>query len=138
MVNNIYDFARYQLMTAALNWPTASLQLVAWAGTPNFIAVDKTISDIKGRGNTELGYSMVIAAGTVAADGSGQTNNVVIPSVPIGPSVTWFTMGRTGSPHDTGQLILYIDDAVNLPFVPNGLDLVVTPDWLQGRGWFKP
>lgn len=138
MANNIYDIARYQLMTAALNWPTINLQLVAWSGTPTFIAGDKLLSDIKARGNIELGYSMVIAAGTVATDGTGQTDDILIPSVPIGPTVTWFTMGRVGAPHDAGQLILYIDDAVNLPFVPNGLDLLVTPDWLQNRGWFKP
>ena len=26
----------------------------------------------------------------------------------------------------------------NLPFTPDGLDLVVQPDWLEGRGWYRP
>ena len=31
-----------------------------------------------------------------------------------------------------------IDEAFELPFVPNGLDLVIQPDWLSARGWFRP
>jgi hypothetical protein len=58
---------------------------------------------------------------------------VLLPAVPVGPLVTWFTMTKAGT-----DLILYIDDAEGLPFTPNGLDVPVTPDWLSNRGWFRP
>lgn len=138
MANEIYDLARVQLLTAALDWTAIDLQLIAWSGTPDFKPTDTKLADIKARGGVELGTSMAIVWKGVSADGSAQTDDVVIPSVPIGPAVTWFTLGRSGSPHDNGQPILFIDDAVNLPFTPNGLDMVVTPDWLLSRGWFKP
>jgi hypothetical protein len=32
---------------------------------------------------------------------------------------------------------LFIDDAEGLPFTPNGLDVLIEPDWLLERGWAK-
>ena len=77
------------------------------------------------------GSSLPITSQTVAPDGTAQTNQVIIPGVPIGAPITFFTMS------DADQLILFIDEAVELPFVPNGLDMVVQPDWLEQRGWWK-
>ena len=49
----------------------------------------------------------------------------------IGDPITFFTMS------DGLDLVLYIDEALDLPFIPNGLDMVVQPDWLDQRGWWK-
>jgi hypothetical protein len=43
-------------------------------------------------------------------------------------------MGTTAS----SQLLLYIDEAWDLPWTANGLDLPVQPDWLAMEGWFRP
>ena len=40
--------------------------------------------------------------------------------------------------HNQSELVLFIDEAVELPFAPNGLDMVVTPDWSKNRGWWRP
>jgi hypothetical protein len=64
-----------------------------------------------------------------------QTNHVVIPGVPVGPMVSHFTMCRRNATPNLSELLLYVDDAEGLPIAPNGLDLVVTPDWLLNRGW---
>ena len=137
-MNGIYDDARYKLLTANLNWLVADLLLVAWGGTPNFVKTDSTIASIKARGGTALGYSMEITEQAVSLNGTAQTNDVVIPEVPIGPAVTWFTMCVKQTPQDNSPLILFIDEATELPFEPNGLDMVVSPDWLQNRGWWLP
>jgi hypothetical protein len=138
MANAPYDKARVQLLTAGLDWRTITLTLSAWGGIPSFDPTDDMISDITARGFTELGISQPITAQAVTANGTAQTNTVVIPAVPIGPSVTWFTMSWSQTIHAQSQPILFIDTADDLPFVPNGLDLVIQPDWLQNRGWWRP
>ena len=87
---------------------------------------------------TKLGYSQPIVGMNVLPDGLGQTGPVVIPAVPIGMPVTHFTLVFHNAVENNSQLILYIDDAEGLPFTPNGLDMVIQPDWLQGRGWWRP
>jgi len=136
-MNNIYDDARYKLLTAGLDWTAIPLRLAAWGGTPTFVPTDKILDHITFR-NTLLGYSQPITYQTVTPDGTAQTNPVLIPDVPIGPDVTWFTMVKHVGAQSSAELLLYIDNAEELPFVPNGLDLVVQPDWLQSRGWFRP
>jgi hypothetical protein len=138
-MNSIYDLARVQLLTKQFDWPTMPLVLSVWTGTPTFVATDEHISDIMAHGATELGYSMPITQQTVFHNGTAQTNRVIVPAVPIGPMVTWFTMSKKhATVHTESQPILFIDDAEGLPFDPNGLDMAIEPDWLQSRGWFRP
>ena len=137
-MNGIYDEARVKSLTANLNWLTTDLMLVAWAGSPSFVPTDKFVADIKARGAVVLGYSLAITEQMVSTDGTAQTNAVVIPTVPVGSPVTWFTMCTKNTPVDNSELILFVDQADGLPFEPNGLDMVVTPDWLQNRGWWRP
>lgn len=137
-MNNIYDLARYQLLTADFDWDAIPLVLSAWTGTPTFVPTDETIADILGHGASEVGHSMEITEQSVIPNGTAQTNRVLIPAVPVGPMVTWFTMSWKKSTHNQSQPILFIDTAEGLPFDPNGLDIAVEPDWLQSRGWFRP
>lgn len=135
-MNKIYDQGRYLLATAGLDWRATDLVLVAWSGTPVFTKTDRTVADIVTRGVTALlGYSQTITAKTVAGDGALQTNHVVIPGVSVGPMVSHLTMCRRNATPNLSELLLYVDDAEGLPFTPNGLDMVLTPDWLQNRGW---
>lgn len=132
-MNNVYDDARVKLLTALFDWTAYDLRLVAWSGTPSFLPTEKTVSQITGRGYAISGTSQVITSKTVSVNGTAQTNQLLLPAVPVGPPVTWFTMTKAGT-----DLILYIDDAEGLPFTPNGLDVPVTPDWLSNRGWWRP
>ena len=81
---------------------------------------------------------MPVTGQAVAPDGTAQTNPVVIPDVGVGPTVTWFTFSRQERHARAVQLILYIDEAEGLPFEANALDIVVQPDWLLARGWWRP
>jgi hypothetical protein len=130
-MNTIYDAARYRLMTAGFNWTTADLLLTAWSGALVFDPGDEMLSDVVARGAVPRGVSDPITSQTVAPDGTAQTNQVVIPNVTIGAPISFFTMS------DGDELVLFIDEAIELPFIPNGLDMVVQPDWLSQRGWWK-
>jgi hypothetical protein len=136
-VNSVYDSSRHRLMRGLQNWEALDLMLTVWSGTPTFVPTDMYVSDITARGLVERGSSQPITSKTVAPDGTAQTNQVVIPGVPIGAPLTFFTMSIRKPTRSLSELILFIDDAKELPFDPNGLDLVVQPDWMQGRGWWK-
>jgi len=138
-MNNIYDLARRELLNAQMNWPTIELLLVAFGGTPDFDPLDISLGNIKARSHPEMGSSLPINGTTVAINGTAQTDQVLIPGIPVGPPVTWFVMCRKhATVHDSSKPILFLDDVYQLPFVPNGLDLVIQPDWLQWRGWWRP
>lgn len=138
-MNQIYDQAARALMLAQLNWPNTEMVLVAWGGTPLFDATHVSVAAVRAAaGATELGSSLPITSRTVAVDGTGQTNKVVIQNMPIGPPVTWFTLCKDVGDVTLAQPILFIDDAVELPFIPNGTDMVISPDWSANRGWFRP
>jgi hypothetical protein len=137
-VNQLYYDASYRLMTAQFNWTSLDLMLVAWGGEPLFAAADTTIAAIKARGFVELGFSLDILGPAVDPTGIGQTGQVLLPGIAVGETITWFTMCERQTTHDQSKLILYVDEALNLPFEGNGLDVVVQPDWLEQRGWFRP
>jgi hypothetical protein len=138
-VSGIYDWARAQLLTANLDWLGVELVVSAWAGTKTFVPTDTTIASVKARGAVERGYSLPIATTSVSPDGTAKSDPVVIPAIAPGAPILWFTMSELATPHDNCRLLLFIDD-VNpvLPFAPNGLDIVLTPDWSAGRGWWRP
>jgi hypothetical protein len=139
MANALYNTAANKLMTGVFDWRDVDLMLVAWGGVPDYLPSELTIGNLKARtGLVEIGVSMPVTEQSVAADGTGQTNTVVIPEVPVGPDVTWFTLCERKTPQDSSALILFVDTAEGLPYEPNGLDLVVHPDWMSQRGWFRP
>ena len=138
MANSLYDIAASAMMGGTFNWLTADLMVVAWASPADFNPADRMLNDIKARGGFELGSSLPIVNKTIGINGTGQTDAVLIPNIPIGQVVTWFTMCIREAVHDTSTLVLFLDEVDGLPFDPNGLDLTIQPDWLQNRGWFRP
>ena len=80
---------------------------------------------------------MPITAKSVSPDGTAQTNPVLIPACRSARRLSYFTMCEKHATIFNGKLILFIDEALELPFDPNGLDMVVQPDWLQKRGWWQ-
>lgn len=134
MVNSIYDNARYRLATAGLNWLAVELLLSAWKGAPDFIATDVSIAQIAARGNaTQIGTSLPITGQFVTLDGTAQTDPVVISGVPAGETVTFFVLSLVAGT----EPVLFIDEAGGLPFLSNGLDMLLQPDWALERGWFR-
>jgi hypothetical protein len=137
-MNQIYDVARRHLLNATLNWVTTNLVLIAWKGTPRFVATDATTAAVKSHGAIDVSWSLAVTGKAVSTNGTAQTDQVLLPKVPTGAPVTHFVLARKEAVLTNSVPILFIDDADGLPFIPNGLDVPVTPDWLQRRGWFRP
>lgn len=134
----IYDNARVRLLRAELDWESIELVLIAWGGEPDFVPTDDAVGDIDARANAvRLAESLAVIEASVSPDGSAQTGAAVVPGVPIGMPVTWLTLCEKNASPSLHRPILSIEDAIGLPMDPNGLDLVVQPDWLAMRGWFK-
>lgn len=134
-MNILYNVARNQFATGSIDWRVFNPVFIAWGGTPDFNPLDTIVSHIKARGNVELSRSLPITSKTVTPAGNLQTNNVVLPSVPAGSTVTWFTFCRAGVTADGATPLLFVDDAENLPYDTDGLDVIITPDWVEARGW---
>lgn len=135
MSNEIYDVARYRFGTAQLNWETANLVLFAFAGTPVFEPTDLHIDDLTGRGATVIGQSMSVSGRNVSQKGYLQTAPILIPAVPVGPQFTHMVMALDAATAGEEVPLIFVDEAVELPYLPNGLDILIQPDWLAQRGW---
>lgn len=136
MVNKIYNVARFQMVTAAFDWIGFDLALIALRGAPAFVATDTTLTLVLSHGATQAGVSLAIGGKVVLPDGTVQSNPVVIPGITAGADVTHFVMVKKTLVLGNSTPLEFIDDAEGLPFVPNGLDLTIQPDWLAQRGWF--
>lgn len=135
----IYDYLANRLLNGAFDWSTATLQLIAWAGTPTFVAADDTIATFKTHGATERGRSQPVLARSISVEGIAKSGPIVIPSVAVGSQVTHFTLTLQAPVlPDNGNMLTFIDDVLGLPYDADGTDLIVQPDWLQNRGWFRP
>lgn len=137
MANDLYNIARFMQVTAAFNWIAFDLSLVALRGAPAFVATDATLTQVLSHGATQAGASLAVVGKNVLSDGTCQTSPIVIPGITVGPDVTHFVMVKVAVIFGNSVPLEFIDDAAGLPFVPNGLDLTIQPDWLQQRGWFR-
>lgn len=139
MSSGLYNIAAYKLMTAASNWVTTDMVLVAWGGAPLFDPAHNNVGDVEAAvSSSPLGVSLDVLGKAVTADGTGKSDTVVVPGVGVGETVTWFTLCRKDAVLVNMEMILFIDDALGLPFIGNGNDLVVQPDWTLAQGWFRP
>jgi hypothetical protein len=136
--SEIYDIARFKMMTAAFGWTAFDLMLVAFSGVAVFDASDDTLTDVLTHGALDAGHSLTIVGKNVLTNGTGQTGPVVIPAVVAGPPITHFVMFDKQGVVANSVPLFFTSDAEQLPFTPNGLDIVVQPDWLLERGWLQP
>lgn len=138
MTNALYDNAAYKMMTGTFNWLTTELALVALTGVPEYDPAHLTVADLVAAGAVVVGVSLPILGRTVATDGTGQTDTVVIPGITAGTEVTWFVLCTNNADINLGNVVLFVDEAEVIPFQANGLDITVQPDWTGQRGWFRP
>jgi len=139
-MSDIYDRIRYSMLTGNFVWADVDMRLVAWSGDLDFDATDDKVSDIVARANAvPIGYSLPVTGLTVTVDGRAQTDPIVIPDVAFGQELTFFTfVDYDDGDEENSAMVLFIDDAFELPFATNGMDIVVQPDWIQERGWWRP
>jgi hypothetical protein len=137
-MNKLYDAARQRMLLGTLDWTALDLVLVALSGTPVFNATDSTVNAVSAHGAVIAGYSASLANKSVTSTGYAKSGPAVVTALAVGPNVTHFVIAERQSPSGNSKPLYYIDDAHSLPYVPNGLDLIVQPDWLSEQGWFRP
>ena len=140
-MNKPYDQLRYRMLTAGLDWPLINVTLSAWGGTPYYDPLQKTVNDIKlaPGDHFEIASSAPNLHSSVLLNGTAVTDHMLFTNVPIGSQITWFTLSEVfGATNDSAKLLCFIDEGEFLPFLTNSLDIVVSPDWFFGRGWFRP
>jgi len=137
-MNALYDSARQRMLLNDFNWPVLTLGVVAWRGPYTFLETDANVADISANGGQLVMVGLPLT-NQAAVDGYARSDTAILPNVPASPDpVTFLTLVETAGSVPDAKLIAFLDDAEGLPFVPNGQDQAVQPDWLQMRGWFRP
>jgi hypothetical protein len=138
MSNSVYNITRREFVTATFDWLGEDICLVALSGTPAFVAGHEQLGDIITAGAVKRGVSNNALNKSIATDGGCRSDPLVIPSLSIGADITHAVLvKRHPTVENDSQLIMFIDDAWELPYVPNGLDIPFQPDWAQDRSWFR-
>lgn len=139
MTNKLYGVSKSKMLSADFDWNATDWRLTAWSGTPDYSLADITIGNITARGLATLrGYGLSLTGKTFGSAGIARSNPAVIPGITAGFTITFFVLCKFNATQLLSEPLMYIDDAVNLPWVSNGLDLTVQPDLAQGGGWFTP
>jgi hypothetical protein len=135
-----YAGIRERLLYNTFSWLSADLELQAWSGG-HFNEQHVRVSDLIASGGVPQSKSQEAASPFIRPGGYASSNALILPGTgfSVGASITFLTMNdrASGSAADP-ILVLFIDDADGLPFVANGLDYVVEPDWLFKRAWWRP
>lgn len=136
-----YAAIRERLLYQSFNWQGAVLELQAWSAG-NFDETHIRTSDLTTAGGVLQSRSGVnFAPPWIVPGGYAASDRMILPGnlFQVGQQISFLTLSdRAGGNDADPLLVLFIDDAEGLPFIANGIDYVVTPDWLQFRGWWRP
>lgn len=134
-INALYDNARERLLSAQLDWANLDLRMTAWGGNPetSFNPSHLTQAAL----GTPISTSQPILTPSVRPGGYAQSSKVMFPAVPMGTSVQFMVLCEVTTLPADRRLIAYLADVAGLPFIPNGGDYLIKPDWLFAQGWFR-
>jgi hypothetical protein len=123
MANRRYDKAGTLAGGTGVNWTTADIKLAALKST---YAFDKTHEFV-----TALGANIVARSANL----TGKVNlagilkgDSALFALLTGATVQYCAVFIDTGVDATSSLLYYIDTAINLPTIPNGLDVTVQPD----------
>lgn len=137
-MNAQYNLQRVRRATGAFNWPTLTCYMQAWRGAYVFDAAHETVSDVTASGGTLVATSLALLDQQVTSGGYLRSGPVAIPAIAPSSPITFLLLVRdTGGGAAAYAPIAYYDDAIGLPFTPNGLEWLIQPDWLSERGWLR-
>jgi hypothetical protein len=137
-VSALFNRFRERLLAADVSWTGANIGCVAWSGKYWFDETDRYVSDIQTSNGTVVSVAEPNPTAVAGLGGYAITDPMLFKAVPIGPPVVFFTLVVPNALLGQSELIAYIDQGDGLPYTPNGLDMIVQPDWLSRRGWFRP
>lgn len=138
MSNDLYNVARVRMVTASFDWQGTDVFLMAWSGTYKFDEQHRNIADVTAAGGIRRSVSLPSAFQTYTEEGIVQTSPYLFPLVSIGPPLIFFTLTFGNVVPGQEELIAFYNEGEGLPYEPKGLDVLVQPDWLSKRGWFRP
>ena len=138
-MNRPYAHVREEMLNAVFNWPATDLELQCWtAGV--FDETQMYVSQLVAAGGIPSAKSTAPIHTFVETGGYASSDGVLLPgaSFTVGERIVFMTLSdRTGALADP-KLVLWVDDAEGFPFVADGLDVLITPDWVLHRGWWRP
>lgn len=137
-MNRLYSRNRIKFLNGQFDWPSRQMVMSCCRGAYTFDEQHITAAELTAAGAVLVASSLPITGQTAMAGGYAMSDMVVIPTVPAGPEVTFLILFDITDAGTIGNVpLVYVDEAMGLPFTPNGLDQQIQPDWLSHRGWFR-
>jgi hypothetical protein len=137
MANGLYNAARVKMVAAQFDWAGFLVVFFAYRATSTYV-FDPThgISDI----GAPDAVSEAVLHQTITPTGYCRSDPVQFNNVAAGADIKFLVIAEKGVGGAAGAWspVCYFDQGIDLPFVPNGNDIIVRPDWLADRGWFRP
>lgn len=130
MANTLYDYCRQRFLEAQINWMTDTVKVIlvsASAYTPQ-TAVHQYLADIPVSARIAGPVTLTAKATTGGAADAADCTFTSVSGATINAIVIYKDTGTEA----TSPLIAYIDTATGLPISPNGGDIIVTWDEING------
>ena len=130
MANTLYDYCRQRFLEAQINWMTDTVKVIlvsTSAYTPQ-TAVHQYLADIPLSARIAGPVTLTAKATTGGAADAADCTFTSVSGATINAIVIYKDTGTEA----TSPLIAYIDTATGLPISPNGGDIIVTWDEING------
>jgi len=130
MANTLYDYCRQRFLEAQINWMTDTVKVIlvsTSAYTPQ-TAVHQYLADIPVSARIAGPVTLTAKATTGGAADAADCTFTSVSGATINAIVIYKDTGTEA----TSPLIAYIDTATGLPITPNGGDIIVTWDEING------
>lgn len=130
MANTLYDYCRQRFLEAQINWMTDTVKVIlvsTSAYTPQ-TAVHQYLADIPISARIAGPVTLTAKATTGGAADAADCTFTSVSGATINAIVIYKDTGTEA----TSPLIAYIDTATGLPISPNGGDIIVTWDEING------
>ena len=130
MANTLYDYCRQRFLESQINWMTDTVKVIlvsTSAYTPQ-TAVHQYLADIPVSARIAGPVTLTAKATTGGAADAADCTFTSVSGATINAIVIYKDTGTEA----TSPLIAYIDTATGLPISPNGGDIIVTWDEING------
>jgi hypothetical protein len=125
-VNQLYLPAKQMMLEAKLNWLADPIYVILLDTTYYlFSANHASLDDVDGRAFVR---SSPLLAGKSIINGAADAADVSVPPVMGGPIIRALILVKDGGNALDSKLIAYIDTAANLPYTPDGRNIVIIWD----------
>jgi hypothetical protein len=131
VASGLYDKGRQKFLEGGIAWLTDTIKGVlidTGAYTPN-LATHEFLSDIPAGARIAISNAL---AGKTSTAGIADATDITFAAVPGPTTVEAVAFYKDGGTPATSPLIVYVDSATGLPFTPNGGDVNLVIDNVNG------